>query len=101
MIMTSNRGFAEWCDIFGDPVVATAPLNRLLYHADVIQIEGASQRLRNHSDLIPKHVRATAPITQPPTPPKGKRGSPKKVALRRRLNWIVTNRQRWGILLRH
>jgi DNA replication protein DnaC len=40
MILTSNRGFAEWGDIFGDTVVATALLDRLLHHAVVIQIEG-------------------------------------------------------------
>ena len=36
MILTSNRGFAEWGDVFGDPVVATALLDRLLHHAVVI-----------------------------------------------------------------
>ena len=38
MILTSNRGFAEWADVFGDPVVATALLDRLLHHAVVVQI---------------------------------------------------------------
>ncbi len=42
MILTSNRGFVGWSDIFGDPVVAIALLHRLLHHAIVIQIEGAS-----------------------------------------------------------
>ena len=46
MILTSNRGFAEWGEVFGDPVVATALLDRLLHHAVVIQIEGSSYRLR-------------------------------------------------------
>ena len=76
MILTSNRSFAEWGDIFGDPVVATALLDRLLHHAVVVRIEGASYRLRKHADLIPEHVRTNAPITPPP-PPK-KRGRPKK-----------------------
>ena len=39
MILTSNRGFAEWADVFGDPVVATALLDRLLHHAVVVQID--------------------------------------------------------------
>lgn len=78
MILTSNRGFAEWGEIFGDPVVATALLDRLLHHAVVIHIEGASYRLRAHADLIPEHIRANAPIAPPP-PPK-KRGRPKKEA---------------------
>ena len=76
IILTSNRGFAEWADVFGDPVVATALLDRLLHHAVVVQIEGASYRLRSHADLIPEHVRANAPISPPP-PPK-KRGRPAK-----------------------
>ena len=37
MILTSNRGSAEWGEVFGDPVVATALLDRLLHHAVVIQ----------------------------------------------------------------
>lgn len=76
MILTSNRGFAEWGDVFGDPVVATALLDRLLHHAIVVQIEGASYRLRAHADLIPEHTRAHAAI-MPPPPPK-RRGRPPK-----------------------
>jgi DNA replication protein DnaC len=49
MILTSNRGFAEWGQVFGDPVVATALLDRLLHHAVVVHIEGASYRLREHA----------------------------------------------------
>lgn len=77
MILTSNRGFAEWGDVFGDPVVATALLDRLLHHAVVVQIEGASYRLRAHADLIPEHARAHAAINPPP-PPK-RRGRPPKI----------------------
>ena len=76
MILTSNRGFAEWGEVFGDPVVATALLDRLLHHAVVVQIEGASYRLRTHADLIPEHTRAHAAIVPPP-PPK-RRGRPPK-----------------------
>ena len=60
MILTSNRGFAEWGEVFGDPVVATALLDRLLHHAVVIQIEGSSYRLRQHADLMPEHLRSKA-----------------------------------------
>ena len=65
MILTSNRGFAEWGEVFGDPVVATALLDRLLHHAVVIQIEGSSYRLRQHADLMPEHLRSKAPISSP------------------------------------
>src|ERR1700744_343244 len=57
MILTSNRGFAEWGKVFGDPVVATALLDRLLHHAVVVHIEGASYRLRQHADLVPESLR--------------------------------------------
>jgi DNA replication protein DnaC len=79
MILTSNRGFAEWGEVFGDPVVATALLDRLLHHAVVVQIEGSSYRLRQHAELMPEHVRSKAIITPPtPTPIPRRRGRPPK-----------------------
>ena len=77
MILTSNRGFAEWGEIFGDPVVATALLDRLLHHAVVVQIEGSSYRLRQHAELVPEHIRSKALITPPPPVPR-RRGRPPK-----------------------
>lgn len=67
MILTSNRGFGEWDQVFGDSVVAAALLDRLLHHATVVQIEGSSYRLRQHADLVPEAMRArptTAPTSQ-------------------------------------
>jgi DNA replication protein DnaC len=79
MILTSNRGFAEWGDVFGDPVVATALLDRLLHHAIVVQIEGSSYRLRQHAELMPEHVRSKAIIAPPtPAPIPHRRGRPPK-----------------------
>ena len=79
MILTSNRGFAEWGDVFGDPVVATALLDRLLHHAVVVQIEGSSYRLRQHAELMPEHVRSKALIAPPAfAPPQKPRGRPPK-----------------------
>ena len=73
MILTSNRGFAEWGEVFGDPVVATALLDRLLHHAIVIQIEGSSYRLRQHADLVPEHIHSNAKA-QSSTAPIKRRG---------------------------
>lgn len=75
MILTSNRGFGEWDQVFGDSVVAAALLDRLLHHATVVQIEGSSYRLRQHADLVPEAMR-TRPATAAP-PPK-RRGRPPK-----------------------
>jgi DNA replication protein DnaC len=76
MILTSNRGFAEWGEVFGDTVVATALLDRLLHHAVVIRIEGASYRLRRHADLLPDPS-STRPRLQPEPAPR-RRGRPPK-----------------------
>jgi DNA replication protein DnaC len=77
MILTSNRGFAEWGEVFGDPVVATALLDRLLHHAVVVQIEGSSYRLRQHAELLPEQIRSK-PHLQPPATAQTprKRGRP-------------------------
>jgi DNA replication protein DnaC len=81
MILTSNRGFSEWGDIFGDAVVATALLDRLLHHAIVIAIEGNSYRLREHADLVPEHMRSR-PLPKVIDLPESKprRGRPRKDA---------------------
>jgi DNA replication protein DnaC len=46
ILLTSNRAVSEWGDVFGDPVVATAILDRLLHHSHVLTIRGESYRLR-------------------------------------------------------
>jgi DNA replication protein DnaC len=46
LLVTSNRAVGEWGEVFGDPVVATAILDRLLHHSQVITIRGDSYRLK-------------------------------------------------------
>lgn len=46
LIITSNKSFIEWGKIFGDEVLATAILDRLLHHATTFNIKGGSYRLR-------------------------------------------------------
>ena len=76
MVLTSNRNFSEWGEVFGDTVVATALLDRLLHHAVVVRIEGASYRLRRHADLVPDAVPAHQ-VSASATPPR-RRGRPPK-----------------------
>lgn len=47
MILTSNQGFGSWDDVFGDRVIATAILDRLLHHAITVNIRGNSYRLKD------------------------------------------------------
>jgi DNA replication protein DnaC len=46
LILTSNKGFLDWGEIFNDQVLATAILDRLLHHATTLNIKGESYRLR-------------------------------------------------------
>lgn len=48
IILTTNRGIASWGQIFDDPMVAAAMLDRLLHKSTVIAIEGESYRMRSH-----------------------------------------------------
>ena len=45
-VLTSNLTFAEWGGLLGDEVLATALLDRLLHHAEVVTINGRSYRMR-------------------------------------------------------
>jgi DNA replication protein DnaC len=48
-IITSNKTFGDWQELFDDPVITTAILDRLLHHCKVINIKGHSYRLRGHT----------------------------------------------------
>src|ERR687888_534681 len=47
MIVTSNKPFSAWGEIFGDDVVAAAMIDRLVLHADILSLKGDSYRLRD------------------------------------------------------
>ena len=47
LILTSNLPFAGWGTVFGDQVVAAAMIDRIVHHADVLTLKGASYRLKN------------------------------------------------------
>ncbi len=46
MILTSNQSFGNWGEVFGDRVIATAILDRILHHAITVNIRGNSYRLK-------------------------------------------------------
>jgi len=46
IVLTSNKSFVDWGEIFSDPVLATAILDRLLHHSTTINIKGESYRLK-------------------------------------------------------
>lgn len=46
LVLTSNKSFVDWGEVFGDQVLATAILDRLLHHATTLNIKGESYRLK-------------------------------------------------------
>ena len=46
-IITTNKPFAKWGELFGDNMIANAILDRLLHHSHVINITGRSYRTKN------------------------------------------------------
>ncbi len=51
MLVTSNRALSEWPELFGDPLLASAGLDRLFHHAHAITITGESFRARSRQLL--------------------------------------------------
>jgi DNA replication protein DnaC len=51
ILLTSNRAPSEWPDLFGDPLMASAALDRLADRAHVLIITGASYRARDRQTL--------------------------------------------------
>jgi DNA replication protein DnaC len=47
LIVTSNKPFGRWGEVFGDDVVAAAMIDRLVHHASVVALKGDSYRLKN------------------------------------------------------
>ena len=47
LIVTSNKPFGRWGEVFGDDVVAAAMIDRLVHHAEVVSLKGDSYRLKD------------------------------------------------------
>jgi DNA replication protein DnaC len=59
LVLTSNLPFSGWGGVFGDQAVAAAMIDRIVHHADVLTLKGASYRLRGRGiDSLPS-VRTT------------------------------------------
>ena len=63
LILTSNLTFSGWGGVFGDQAVAAAMIDRIVHHADVPTLKGASYRLRGRGiDSLPS-IRTTTDDT--------------------------------------
>jgi DNA replication protein DnaC len=50
-VLTSNKGFEEWGEVFGDDVMAGALIDRVVHHCHIVNIRGNSYRMKNHAEL--------------------------------------------------
>lgn len=50
-VLTSNKGFEDWGDVFGDDIMAAALIDRLVHHCHIVTIRGNSYRMRQHTEL--------------------------------------------------
>ena len=62
LIVTSNKPFSGWGEIFGDDVVAAAMIDRLVHHAEILALKGDSYRLRG-KDLDARPLAEPAQIS--------------------------------------
>ena len=56
LIVTSNKPFSAWGEIFGDETTAVAMIDRLVHHAEILSLKGDSYRLKDR-DLGPPPAR--------------------------------------------
>jgi DNA replication protein DnaC len=52
MVITSNKGFADWTEFLGDPALATAVLDRLSFRCEIFNLTGKSYRLEHRNNLF-------------------------------------------------
>ena len=66
-VLTSNKSFEEWGEVFGDEVMAAALIDRLLHHCHIVNIRGNSYRMREHRALASRLTPAAPPEPPPST----------------------------------
>jgi DNA replication protein DnaC len=59
LIVTSNKPFSAWGEIFGDEVTATAMIDRLVHHAEILSLKGDSYRLKDRELARPPRAQGS------------------------------------------
>jgi DNA replication protein DnaC len=52
LVITSNKGFDDWADFLGDPVIATAILDRLIFKCEIFNLTGDGYRIRHRQGIL-------------------------------------------------
>src|SRR5215469_15003484 len=86
-MMTSNRPLEDWGKLLGDVPTATAILDRFLHHAEMVQMNGRSYRLRDRTGGSPEGSKpakappgseGSQPTSKPAKAPPGSEGAPEE-----------------------
>ena len=75
IIVTTNQPLSKWGEVFADPVIASAIVDRLVHHSTIIRITGVSYRIKGKLDEA-----GEGPAADPLGGPHRKRGRPRKAA---------------------
>ena len=59
LIITTNKSPKQWAETLDDEVLATALLDRILYHCEVIKLDGNSYRMENRKNIFDKTLSET------------------------------------------
>jgi DNA replication protein DnaC len=97
-VLTSNKGFEEWGEVFGDDVMAAALIDRLVHHCHIVTIRGNSYRMRQHTELWQALHTAPDPELQPPSARSS--GGPDELRLVPSPTCQIFNRRKCQILAR-
>lgn len=52
LVVTSNKGFDDWVDFLGDPIIATAILDRLIYKCEIFNLTGDGYRIKHRQTIL-------------------------------------------------
>lgn len=52
LVVTSNKGFDDWADFLGDPIIATAILDRLIYKCEIFNLTGDGYRIKHRQSIL-------------------------------------------------
>jgi DNA replication protein DnaC len=52
LVLTSNKGFDDWADFLGDPIIATAILDRLIYKCEIFNLTGDGYRVKHRQHIL-------------------------------------------------
>ena len=77
IVVTTNQPLSRWGEVFADPVLANAIIDRLVHHSTIVKITGRSYRIKDKFDQADEPASPREPLGVQDGAPR-KRGRPSK-----------------------